>query len=500
MNKFAEKYKNRYYSVDTVLIVDVYNLLKEAERSHYTVDIEHIPERLKMLVQVLGDRHRLVAIIPEYKECEIAFRRAGFIIMSDSYRSGEIMRFIYQEIDNLLTSRPRYLILVPSDPLFDQLAQMAIQTHTEVTIWGLTTRLREFKHLSYAFRRLEDLLPDIIVRAKRVEVYIDYENLCIGLAQKGIKPETKTLIEAIRTKTTELGIVVTIHAYADWEQLSKSTEIDIQRKLLRLGVNTSYHISRHGKNTADMEIANHVRDNMDRTANTSDSVDVFVLGTHDGDFAPIVKYVQSQGKRVCILGLRDGFRQGLVDLGGEDILYLDDHFVRQDQKEISRVSDEQFMIVMRTIAHLHQKKRTWSYIDQLMTAIELGTTSEQKLRQAVNHGLLTLDRTELPNTISLNLSHPDTYLGHWIYHQLRHYIDERVNKGIFIYIDTGFLHHSMSNDPKLKKLGICQSWIEVKRALDRAAATGVIVKKRRQHYKDPNKQVDTWWLSESSNY
>lgn len=479
---------------DILFIHDVYARAEQAKAKNQEIDFNSEAQTERVVIRAMGRDSRMLAIVPEHNEkIEKAFRDAGFHTVSmNGNRHNELPRLIDEEIDLLDLHRPKRCIFITGDPLFNMLARQAVRNHAEVSIWWPEALPRELNRPEYEFRRLQDVIPTSEIKIAKVVIYLDYENLHIGLEQMGVKPEPHKLIEVVRAKTTDLGKVTEIHAYADWEQLTKSTNINIQRELVVSGVKTHYQISRHGKNTADMEIVHDVQSRVERPVDASDAVDVIVLGTRDRDFATSVKHAQNQGKRVCILGLQEGISRDLVELVKDDVRYLDEHFARPLQSNAQAINDEQFTLIMRTVAYLFEHQYRWVYTNKLAAAIAPGANGIEKVRQVQAQGLLKPGPDDKSNAVTLDLSHPDTYVAWWIYERLDFYL----NKRKWQYVDTNFLKRGMAEDKQMQAFGIGQSWLEVKKLLQRATATGCIEKREQAHVKDPSKQVETWWLKE----
>ena len=357
----------------------------------------------------------------------------------------------------------------------------------------------ELSRQEYDFRRLEDVVPGSTIRVALGVVYIDYENIHIGLERMGIAPDPAAIVDAIRSEVGDLGKIVEVHAYADWQELARGKQ-DIQRELVKLGVKTHYQISKHGKNTADMDIVNDVRTRIERPAGASDAVDVVVLVTRDRDFATIAKQAQSQGKRVRIVGLRDGFSQDLAQAVG-DVRYLDSHFARPavrsdgDGFPRRRADDAQFRFIMRTVALMQQKKYPWVYTEQAggecggrvrrhrgCAAPGAAGTGERAAQGGAGgsaaHGEPPAGAPgHLPGVVALRA---DRLLPEQAPHALRgHELPEARDGG----------------DARLQALGVGQTWPQAKKVLEMAAASGVIEKRSQPHPQTPGRQIDTWWLA-----
>lgn len=484
----------RHNTYDAMVIVDAYQRAALAKSKNEEVDYEREAATLRVLARAMSRNPRTLAIVPDHEEAiQRAYRDAGFTLRAmNGNRPRELPRIIDEEIDVLDLHNPKRIIFVGNDPTYNLLAKQALRNHAEVAFWWPEALPRELNRPEYEFRLLEDVVPGSTIRVALGVVYMDYENIHIGLERMSISPDPATVLEAVRSEVADIGKIVEIHAYADWQELSKDSKRDIQRELVKLGVKTHYQISKHGKNTADMDIVNDVRTRIERPMGASDAIDAVVLVTRDRDFATIAKQAQSQSKRVRILGLREGFSSDLAQIVG-DVRYLDGHFAKATpQSDGKRADDEQFTFIMRSVAFLQQKRYQWVYNNKLAAAVAPTIPDGlRQVRQALKDGLLKAGPEDKPNTVSLQMSHPDTYLAWWIYSR----IDFCLNKRRMPYIDTSFLKRGMEQDERLQTLGIGQTWPEAKKALERAATSGCIEKKSQPHPKDPSKQIDAWWIA-----
>ena len=495
MNQDSQSLRRNTY--DAMVIVDAYERARLAKAKNEEIDYEREAATLRVVARAIARNPQMLVIVPEHEETiERAYREAGFTLRSmNGNRGSELPRIINEEQDVLDIHSPKRVIFVGNDPLYGFLAKHAVHNNAEVAFWWPEALPAELNRPEYDFRRLEDVVPGSTVHVAVGVMYIDYENIHIGLERMGITPDPAAIVEAARNEAADMGKIVEMHAYADWEELRRGQKVDIQRELVKLGVKTYYQISKHGKNTADMDIVNDVRTRIDRPAGAPDAIDVVVLVTRDRDFATIVKHAQSQGKRVRILGLREGFSQDLAQIA-DDVRYLDSHFAMTPAKAAAaggdRANDEQFMFIMRAAAYLQQKKYAWVYNNKLAAAVAPGMAEGMRqVRQALKDGLLQAGPDDKPNTVRLQTSHPDTYLAWWICNRL----DLFLNKRHLPYVDTNFLKRGMEQDERLQAMGVGQSWPETKKLLERAAASGAIQKKVMAHPENPGRQIDTWRMT-----
>lgn len=191
------------------------------------------------------------------------------------------------------------------------------------------TEFRVPKYIRQYFAGIDDYqlkaqLLASLCNTPKLDVRLDFENLYIGLKKLGWSPEPKTLLDIIRTSIEDLGEIMGITAYADWSILNKKNGCDIQRQLAYEGIETRYQINIRNKNSADMKIAEDMRDLLEKDGYLSGTVDIFVLGTGDRDFRPVIENAKNRGKRVIVLALKNSLSRLLREAASE-VRYLDSY-------------------------------------------------------------------------------------------------------------------------------------------------------------------------------
>lgn len=168
-----------------------------------------------------------------------------------------------------------------------------------------------------------------LCRVPRLDVRLDFENLYIGLKRMGRPAEPEALINAVRRAVDDLGEITRITAYADWIILDRKNGPQIQRQLeLADLVETRYQVNIKNKNSADMRIASDIHDHleMDGLRPGPSMVDIFVLGTGDRDFRPVVQKIKDRGKKVIVLALKNSLSRLLMSAATE-VRYLEDYLI-----------------------------------------------------------------------------------------------------------------------------------------------------------------------------
>ncbi len=188
--------------------------------------------------------------------------------------------------------------------------------------------------------------------AHNIAVYIDLENVAIGVRQARFK----TLdIGLVLKRLVDKGNIVVRKAYADWGKF-----VDYKRPLHEAGVElTDLPGSRiSGKNSADIKM---VVDALELSY-TKPHIDVFALISGDSDFSPLVSKLRENNKHTIGVGVKSSTSPLLIDSCDEFIFY--DDLVRQPRTErkgrISRLpkkTREAFSLLLEAVEALQRENR-----------------------------------------------------------------------------------------------------------------------------------------------
>lgn len=396
---------------DVVLIADAYLRQAAGGFAPDRIDVAAEADALRRCALLFARRPRLLAITEAHDAAaHNAYAAAGFqVIHLNGNRTQALPALIHAEVATLHQAPPHHLIVVSGDAAFVPLVQQAAQQQTTVLVWWSGDLPAALTEAACVVRDLErDVLP-ATRRTPRVAIYIDYENIHIGLERQGRRPSPQTILQAVRAESADLGRPGEIHAYADWQALSGGQSGDVQRELVTLGVKTHYQIGRHGKNCADMEITVDVCAALEVTRPGA-GVDTLVLVTGDRDLAPAVRRVQQQGKRLRILTLRQCLAHELQECAGE-VRTLDHHFAPSPALA-------QLAALLRVVAYLRQHDFDWAPRGRLVRIIQTPEgelMSRRVLDQLVAQGCLMAGPAARPGSLALNPTHPLTQLALAIY-------------------------------------------------------------------------------------
>src|SRR6516165_8614838 len=147
---------------------------------------------------------------------------------------------------------------------------------------------------------------------RSLAIFIDFENLALGLNHRRDRFEINKVVERL----VEKGKIVVKRAYADWNRFAAYTAplheaaielVEIPRR------------AQSGKNSADIRLC---VDAMD-LAYSKEHINTFVIVSGDSDFSPLVSKLKELGKHVIGLGMQESTSELLRDNCDEFIYYED---------------------------------------------------------------------------------------------------------------------------------------------------------------------------------
>jgi uncharacterized protein (TIGR00288 family) len=148
---------------------------------------------------------------------------------------------------------------------------------------------------------------------QKLALFIDIDNVVIGLRETGhARFDVKLLI----SRLLEKGKIVIKRAYADWNRYT-----DYKRAFHESAFEL-IDIPQHrltGKNSADIRM---VVDAMDLASN-KEHINVFVIGSGDSDFSPLVSKLKENDKTVLGFGVKGSTSELLID-NCDEFLYYED--------------------------------------------------------------------------------------------------------------------------------------------------------------------------------
>ena len=170
-------------------------------------------------------------------------------------------------------------------------------------------------------------MPDETLLAHTIGVFIDLENVAIGVRDARFKSFD---ISLVLKRLVEKGNIVVRRAYADWSKYA-----EYRRALHEAGVELIEMPGSKltGKNSADIKM---VVDALELCF-TKPHIDMYALVSGDSDFSPLVAKLRENNKRTVGVGVKSSTSPLLIDTCDEFILY-DDLARRPRARKAAKVS------------------------------------------------------------------------------------------------------------------------------------------------------------------
>ena len=232
----------------------------------------------------------------------------------------------------------------------------------------------------------------------RIALFIDFENIALGLRGKKAKSFNMHLV---LERLLEKGRIIVKRAYADWTRYT-----DYKRDLHEAAIELIEIPARvqTGKNSADIRL---VVDALD-LCYTKEHLDTFVIVSGDSDFSPLVSKLKENNKQVIGLGLRDATSSLLADNCDQFLFY--EELVQTAPSplagtNVSAKKQEAFTIVLDAIAALLRENKEVLYSSMIKDTIKRKKpafsenaygfrTFSELLEDAARQGLVQLTRDQ----------------------------------------------------------------------------------------------------------
>lgn len=163
----------------------------------------------------------------------------------------------------------------------------------------------------------------------RAIVFVDYENIWMGLLERGYELTPEILMQAIQTYAQRMDLSITgIYLYAnfDREEFWKTqTSFEKTNVFTRhvFGKNT-YASTDIRKNAADVEL---ILEAQEILITRTSTFDTFLLFTGDGDFLPLARKIRAWGKDVRVMGVNGSTHHVLQAFSSTDFF---EEFISQN--------------------------------------------------------------------------------------------------------------------------------------------------------------------------
>ena len=165
-------------------------------------------------------------------------------------------------------------------------------------------------------------MPEAAADARNIAVYIDFENVAIGVRDARFRSFE---IQLVLKRLIEKGNIVVKRAYADFKKFDAQ-----KRSLHEAGVELMDMPGSKltGKNSADIKM---VVDALELSY-SKPHIQVFAVVSGDSDFTPLVSKLRENNKYTIAIGVKNSTSPMLIDACDEFIFY--DDLVRKPTKAL----------------------------------------------------------------------------------------------------------------------------------------------------------------------
>ncbi|NDJ84740.1 MAG: NYN domain-containing protein [Chloroflexi bacterium] len=408
------------------------------------------------------------------------------------------------------------LILVTTQRTFASLAQrVTLSRYGRVRIWG--DEEADIDIEGAIFQPLETVLG---VPNKRASLYIDFENITIGLNEQGYIIDLDTLVEGMLRQTRAHGQINRMAAYAPWGQRgSLPPLVDAQGREIsdeapsRLALaNIDPVFNLPGKNSADMRI---VRDVMDESS-SPDGADIFIVASGDRDFNEIFGTLRGKGKQVVVWGIHGSTSRILENNPALLLEYIDDFIQFQRHTDLEQIyqdamTDEKgeplafrpsqwsSVVLQCDILAAKHPSSPLTADDLTDHLLEVHTITspargEELLSQAQALGLINITPDGL---VTLNANHSITQTTRLLRDRIVHRVANTLSVRNWDYVNYGFLLKGLTMDPELHGpgLNIDDNWRS--EWIDALVREGILVRELVPHPNNPEDLVPVIHLPSS---
>jgi len=487
---------DKRHTPDTLVVIDTYDWYDSNRRDGEQTDLLNEAMLLTSMANTHGLRVDFETITNEKDRERInSYKRMHHNIHSmNGSRPTELIEVIMDLVDRVNYEQPDKVIVVGDNEAFQLLCSAAEQNNAHVQIWTSNPKLPP-KLRRYEVHPLEIVHAPVHKTKPTVVVRLDVENHLITLHKRGYTADTHAYLEAVRKAIADLGNTINIQAWADWKRLRQSLARDYQHEFEQNGVKTFYQINEPGKSTSDVAMVGSIHESLDY----DNGLDIYVIGTGDADFTPLVESIRNQGKKVVVLAM-EGSLGNKLRQAADEVRFLDTYFslklprrpelLNREQPNNKLGETNKELVATLVVAHA-LRTRHWQYIfiDRLPSWLP-----RDWIQEAVNSGLLVHRSPSESNTVALNRENPaacqGAYFEKWVQHHLHHYLVSRK----FDWVDTAFLARGMQMDKGCQELGIGQDRKAAANMLEAAREAHQLVKKTIPHPKYGSPLIDTWGL------
>lgn len=469
--------------MEAYLIVDVDDLQDRLKAKNLALDLHEVATSLHngaTLASGLEEPHELHAIafadwnrqrnLPGRgrTSLEQIFVNAGYEIFNTPERAfaadALIVHYFSQEA--LLDE---CIIVTNTLDIATLFRRIGLSPQARIRIWG-----DESLHLAGTiFQPLKTVLG---IPTKTVAMYIDFENITIGLNEQGFIINLDMLIEAMLRQARAHGQVTRLAAYAPWGQRgslpplvdAQGREIsdDAPSRLALANIDPVFNLP--GKNSADMRIAKDVL----AESTLENSAEVFIVASGDRDFNDVFGALRARGKQVIVWGIHGSTSRILENNPAILLEYIDDFVHLQRHTDLGQIYSSALDRDGETIAF---RPSQWSsvvlqydrlaadhpssplYLDDLtdqLVEVHTVTSSargEELIAQAEGLGLININAN---GVVQINNEHSVVRTTRIIRDRVVHRVANTLAVRSWDYVNYGFLLKGISMDLELNQPGL----------------------------------------------
>jgi hypothetical protein len=312
---------------------------------------------------------------------------------------------------------------------------------------------------------------------KTTHLYIDFENITIGLNEQGYIIDLDHFIEVVLRQARAHGQVTKMAAYAPWGQRgSLPPLVDAQGREIsdeapsRLALaNIDPVFNLPGKNSADMRIAKDVL-----AASTGPSApEVFIVASGDRDFNDVFGALRARNKDVIVWGIHGSTSRILENNPSILLEYIDDfasfqrhtdlesmyqdHMVDDEGEPLAFRPSQWSSVVLQCDILRAKHPRSPLKLDDLtdhlieVHAVTSPARAEELLDQAEGLGLVAIS---IDGNVNLSDRHPITQTTRIIRDRIMHRVANTLEVRNWDYVNYGFLLKGLAMDADLTGPGI----------------------------------------------
>ncbi len=502
------------------LIVDVDDLLDHLEKSHLALDLHDVTTALlngATLASGLVTADQLTAVaVGDWTKQRTRPGRIGWNVQQIFVTNGFepfnvperafVSDALYINYFSANDTPIDELIIVTTQENFALLAKrLAIGPKGRVRIWG-------DQPLSLDNVIYQPLSTVLGIPTKTAALYIDFENITIGLNEQGYIIDLDLFVDSITKQARAHGQITRMAAYAPWGQRgSLPPLVDAQGREIsdeapsRLALaNIDPVFNLPGKNSADMRIAKDVMG-----ASTSpNSPDIFIIASGDRDFNDVFGALRARGKQVVVWGIHGSTSRMLENNPAILLEYIDDfgHFQRHTdlghiyeeavlnedgEPLIFRPSQWSSVVLQCDILKARHPRSPLTMDDLTDHLIEVHTVvsparGEELLYQAKGLGLIDISADD---TVTLNLRHSITIATRLIRDRIVHRVANTLEVRNWEYVNYGFLLKGLSMDTDLSNPGLNGDDNWRSEWIDALVREGLLVRELVPHPSNPDDLV-----------